>query len=338
MAVSIIIPTYNEEKYIRKCIISLIDQKFDHPYEIIIVDGNSTDRTLSIINDLAKDYKFIKIFMNPKKNAASGRNIGIKQSQYDILAFIDADAYAPSLWISQLIDDLPNCNDNNTAGTGGPDLSPQDLSPKQRSIIDSLYSPLANAGILNPSSQHARPGKLKTVKHIPSCNLAIKKEIFLKYGLFDESIAKAEDLEFSFRLNKHKLGFVYNPNNFVFHHKKDTVQSLYKQNFKWSAGKIEVMRKHGPVAIYIAPVFMAYIILGFIILKPTAAIPLASFYMTITFLESLRINRNRLSFIHLTLISIIAIHLAYFLGFNHGLLLELKNLLMLNTQKTHKKA
>ena len=68
MSLSIIIPTLNEEKYIKDCLTSLlVGLKNLKEYEIIVVDGQSTDKTKEIVNFLSKDNKNIKIFDNPKK-------------------------------------------------------------------------------------------------------------------------------------------------------------------------------------------------------------------------------------------------------------------------------
>jgi len=77
--VSIIIPCRNEERFIGKCIESLINQ--DYPkdkLEIIIVDGMSKDKTRKIVQKYSKKYPFIKLMDNPRKKTVFALNIGIK--------------------------------------------------------------------------------------------------------------------------------------------------------------------------------------------------------------------------------------------------------------------
>lgn len=319
MSVSIIIPTYNEEKHIEKCLYSLIEQNTNQPFELIIVDGHSTDNTLSIINTFLKKYNFISLYMNPKKNAASGRNIGISKAKYNILAFIDADAYAQANWISLLSADMQTIDPYITAGVGGPDIAPPVKSKAKRAIINSLYSPLANAGALNPSTQHSIPKSKKRVRHIPTCNLAIRKDIFDKYGLFDESINKAEDLEFSFRLNKNGIDLLFNPQNFVFHYKKDNFKSLFLQNAKWAIGKVEVMQKHGLEMIYVAPLVLCCLMLFLLFYNLQLFLMLLMVYIVSAIFESLRINLKQLNYFVITLFSLILIHLAYISGLLLGI-------------------
>ena len=87
--VSIIIPTYKSEKYIKKCIDSVLEQTYQN-YEIIIIDNHSTDATINII----KSYKTNKIktfSINNNGQISLSRNLGIKNSNSDWIAFLDSD-------------------------------------------------------------------------------------------------------------------------------------------------------------------------------------------------------------------------------------------------------
>ncbi|MEM5875370.1 MAG: glycosyltransferase [Candidatus Aenigmatarchaeota archaeon] len=84
--ISVIIPTLNEEKYIENTLLSLKWQNFKLPFEIIVSDSNSKDRTVSI----AKKYAD-KIVITKEKGIAKGRNIGAKYARGKYLVFLDAD-------------------------------------------------------------------------------------------------------------------------------------------------------------------------------------------------------------------------------------------------------
>ena len=89
--VSIIIPLYNEEKYIKDAINSILEQDYSN-YEIIVIDDGSTDNSYNIVNNI-KD-KRIKLFRFKKnKGVGEARNLGIKKASGDYLAFLDADDY-----------------------------------------------------------------------------------------------------------------------------------------------------------------------------------------------------------------------------------------------------
>ena len=76
---SIVIPTLNEENYISDCLDSIIEQTYDHDMiEIVIVDGNSKDKTLDIIDSYRQKHKDILVLSNPEKRTPISLNIGIK--------------------------------------------------------------------------------------------------------------------------------------------------------------------------------------------------------------------------------------------------------------------
>lgn len=101
--ISIIIPCYNVEKYIEKCLDAIINESFKN-YEIILIDDCSSDNTLKIIKDYEKKYEFIKIIKN-KKNSGAGfsRNQALKIAKYDIISFIDSDDIIDSNYHEELL-------------------------------------------------------------------------------------------------------------------------------------------------------------------------------------------------------------------------------------------
>lgn len=102
-AVTFIIPTYNAARYLRNCLESI--RKQDYPkdkYEILIIDGGSTDQTLKI----AKSYQ-LKILNNPDKDAESAKSIGIRYSKGEILALLDADnEIIQKDWLRRMVEPL----------------------------------------------------------------------------------------------------------------------------------------------------------------------------------------------------------------------------------------
>src|SRR3989338_4789980 len=97
MKVSIIIPVYNEEKYIKNCLDSLMNQT-EKPDEIIVIDNNCIDKTISIV----KKYKGIKIILEKKQGIIPTRNAGFNLASGDIIARCDADSILPSNWIKEI--------------------------------------------------------------------------------------------------------------------------------------------------------------------------------------------------------------------------------------------
>lgn len=101
MKVSVVIPVYNEEKYIKNCLDSLAKQ-VEKPDEIIVVDNNSTDKTIEIV----KKYKSIKIIKETTQGMTPARNTGFNQTKYEIIVKCDADSVLPQDWIKNIKNDF----------------------------------------------------------------------------------------------------------------------------------------------------------------------------------------------------------------------------------------
>jgi glycosyltransferase involved in cell wall biosynthesis len=243
MIFSVIISVRNEIEYIEKCIKSIYTQQFDEPFEIIIIDGMSTDGTIEILNKLKKEYKF-KLFKNEKINAAAGRNIGIKNSKGKYIAFIDGDAIASTNWLKNIKKTIEKQKEN-VAGVGGPDELPKDSELKAKRIGHVMTSSLARGGSFNPSTQHSMNQEECYVEHIPTCNLCLKKGIFESVGYFDEDFVKGQDLELNYRIIKSGYKLLYSPKIKVVHYRKNHIRTFSKQIYKWAKAKVAIIRKHG---------------------------------------------------------------------------------------------
>ena len=90
---SIIVPVYNVEKYLKKCVKSLKEQDFEN-YEIILVDDGSADGSAQICDELAKNAESkIKVIHEKNKGLAAARNCGLKKAKGEYILFVDADDY-----------------------------------------------------------------------------------------------------------------------------------------------------------------------------------------------------------------------------------------------------
>ena len=104
LSVSIIIPCRNEEKYISKCLDSLLDNNYPKGLiEIFVIDGMSEDNTRKIIKRYIEKHPFIKLINNSKKIVPTALNIGIKKARGDIIIRIDVHSTYPSNYIEKLV-------------------------------------------------------------------------------------------------------------------------------------------------------------------------------------------------------------------------------------------
>jgi glycosyltransferase involved in cell wall biosynthesis len=96
MKVSVVVPVYNEEKYIAACLKNLLNQK-EPADEIIVVDNNSTDKTVEVVKKFP-----VKIVSEKHQGITYGRNKGFNTAKYDIIARTDADTLVPKDWIKKI--------------------------------------------------------------------------------------------------------------------------------------------------------------------------------------------------------------------------------------------
>lgn len=113
MKVSVIIPAYNEEKYIMGCLESLKNQEVPAD-EIIVIDNNCTDKTVEI----AKNYD-VKIIKQPIQGMIPARDIGFENASYEILVRCDSDSIAPRDWIKNIRE---NFEKEDIVGVFGPGI------------------------------------------------------------------------------------------------------------------------------------------------------------------------------------------------------------------------
>lgn len=177
--VSVIVPTWNEEKYLGRCLNSLKQQSLKNPFELIVVDGGSTDRTLEIAHMFAQ-----KVLVAPGKPVGAARNLGASRAAGEILAFIDADTIASEDWLKTCVESFEL---NPTAvGVTGPTI------PYEGSRLDEHMYTIA---------RWAQRISLKLgFPHIAGFNCAYRKDAFWRAGGFDECRELSEDVMLSLKI------------------------------------------------------------------------------------------------------------------------------------------
>ena len=101
MDVSIIIPIYNAEKYLRRCLDSIVSQSFKD-YEVLLIDDGSTDNSGKICNEYTYKYKNFKVFHKENEGSASARNYGLVRAEGNYIIFVDADDFVHEEYVDYL--------------------------------------------------------------------------------------------------------------------------------------------------------------------------------------------------------------------------------------------
>src|SRR3989344_4823515 len=105
MKISVVIPAYNEEKYISRCLDSLVAQKTHYEFEVIVVDNNSSDRT-DIFAQKYKSRLDLKIIKELHQGRGAARASGFAEARGDLILGTEADTQLPSDWIETLCNSL----------------------------------------------------------------------------------------------------------------------------------------------------------------------------------------------------------------------------------------
>lgn len=241
--VSIVVGIRNEERYIVECIESLLNQ--DYPkefYEIIMVDGMSTDNT----QNLVRQYP-VKFLLNEKKNVAAARNLGVKEAKGEYIAFTDGDCRADKSWLSLLVKEMLNAPEN-VACVGGPNLIFNTDSLFARVVGYTQETFLGSGG----SAQSSNSSERKYVQSLPNCNAFYKKQIIENIGYFDETFVVGQDCDINFRMGKKGYRFLYIPEAKVYHHRRGNTKSFSTQMFRYGSWMVKLFKKHKGVVRWYA--------------------------------------------------------------------------------------
>lgn len=99
--ISVIVPVYNVEKYLSRCIDSILSQTFTD-FELLLVDDGSTDKSGEICDEYAKTDARIKVFHTENRGVSAARNLGIKEASADWISFVDSDDWVEDKYLSDL--------------------------------------------------------------------------------------------------------------------------------------------------------------------------------------------------------------------------------------------
>jgi glycosyltransferase involved in cell wall biosynthesis len=107
--ISIIVPVYNAEKHLERCILSLSNQKYPY-FEIILINDGSSDNSGIICDDFQKKNKKIKVFHTQNCGVSNARNVGIENARGDYIQFVDSDDFTNEYYVSRMVEQIQDKN------------------------------------------------------------------------------------------------------------------------------------------------------------------------------------------------------------------------------------
>ncbi len=222
---SVIIPAYNCEKYLYKCLDSLLFQKYNN-YELIIINDGSTDNTLKIINEYnSKFNKKIKIITKNNEGVSAARNDGMKNAKGKYITFIDCDDYVSTNYFNDMEDMIKINKDIDLYNFGffsevenkhGKMISQDIINYKEvlynsrKDIKENLISLYDNTMLYNP------------------VNKIYRRSIIEKFQIQFPNYDWGEDVEFN-RLYLNNINSFYNSSKCLYHYVREGSNSITKK-------------------------------------------------------------------------------------------------------------
>jgi glycosyltransferase involved in cell wall biosynthesis len=191
--VSIVIPVFNEERYLHSCLTSIMSLSYPKGrHEVLLVDNGSTDRTIEI----AQEFSAVSIHVKETAKVGAVRNYGVQKAIGSVIVFLDSDCVVSQDWLTDGIRKL-------TANPG--------------SVIGGQYLLREDPSWLEKYWILTSQGRTVTQTSLLGGCIFIPKEIFQKVGGFDEHLNAGEDSDLTLRLKKEHFNVGIDPSLSVVH-------------------------------------------------------------------------------------------------------------------------
>jgi len=316
--VSIIVCCRNEEKYISKCLESLLNQRnIPGEFEILVIDGESEDKTREIIFGLKKKNDRIVFFENKTKFKPKAINIGFENSSGKYIAICDAHTVYAEDYISTLLELI---NEHPEADcVGGPIISLGNNSFGKATAI----AMSSRIGVGNP--KHRFPDYEGYAEM--ACFPLFKREVLTNVGMYDERFIINHDDEYCFRIRKAGGKIFLSPRAKSFYYVRDNIYKLFYQYYTYGFWQIAFLKKHKepislrqlvPITFYFGVGILA--IAGILMNNLWVSLFFPGIYIILLTLFALPVIFKK-GFIIGSIfpLSVIILHLSYALGFFNGI-------------------
>ncbi|MEW6663847.1 MAG: mycofactocin biosynthesis glycosyltransferase MftF [Thermodesulfobacteriota bacterium] len=228
--VSVIIPVRNRPKEIAACLDSL--ERVSYPrdrLEVIVVNDASTDGTPRVV----AEFPVRQISLDERRHAPGCRNMGAAAARGEVLAFIDSDCVADPLWLKELV---PAFEQEEVGVVGGlVDSAMEDNGLDRYERVKSS---------LRVASWYKRSHERERSFYVPSCNLLVRRSLFLKIGGFREDLLVGEDVDFCWRMEDQGGWIDYLPVGKVYHRHRNRMKDFCIRRFEYGASEPALQQLH----------------------------------------------------------------------------------------------
>lgn len=258
--VSVIIPMFNEERYITQCLESLLRQDYlGDRYEILVIDGGSSDASPALVAQMRTLHSQIHVLKNPDRITAKALNIGIRQARGEIIVRMDAHALAPSNYVFRCAKYLLEDRADHVGGI----MQPVGNGYWGQSIAVATSSPF---GVGN--SKH-RCSRIEGDDEAGWLG-AFWKKTLLTTGGYDELMKCNEDDDLNYRLLKEGKRVFRTPELELTYFCRSSLHGLWIQYFRYGFWKVRVIQHHGKLTSirHLVPAAFVVVLITAIFLSP----------------------------------------------------------------------
>lgn len=300
LKISVIVPVLNDQARIKDCLEAVFNQTLP-PYEVIVVDGHSTDNTVRN----ARTFP-VRVVYEDFGTVGGARQIGVEDAGGDYVAFTDSDCIPQKDWLENLVREF---NDG-IVGVGG-GIRNIGTGIWEESIALALDTFLGSA---NSVQDRVLKGK-RIVKSISGCNSMYRKRDIVEAGGFDVHLSINEDTELNKRLQD--IGTIfYTPDALIYHNQARTLPAFVRRMVFFGYGR-GVNRLWD---LQVVPPVMAVGIFLMAFVAPLLSIAMVAIYVLIVVGYTLAISTRtrRLNYLISVPVVYILEHTAYMFGFWKG--------------------
>lgn len=320
--ISIICPTYNEEKYISNCIDSVLAQ--DYPkesIEIIFVDGRSKDKTRELIEGYQKKYDNIKLLDNPEQIVPFAMNKGIKEAKGDVIIRIDAHSSYPRNYVRILVDNLIKLKADNVGSV----CLTQVLNKTKKALA--IKEVLSHRFGVGNSLFRTGVENIQEADTVPfGC---FRKDVFSRFGYYDERLTRNQDIELNKRIKSGGGRIYLIPDTSCTYFAREEYASLAKNNYQnglWNILTVRYTRnlkslsvRHFIPLLFVLSIVFPLILSCFILPFAGMAIFSVFLYSLVLGYFSIKISKEKnINFI-LVFFAFLTLHFSYGIGSLLGL-------------------
>lgn len=234
MKISVVIPVYNEHERIRECIESIL-KNTKKPFEVIVADGGSEDRTAEI----AGSFPGVKVLENPERTAAAGRNVGIRNARGEIIAFTDGDCIVDQNWLSS----IQKCFEEHPELDG---LRGRIVPVRTDNRYEAYWNHLAWELLMQFGDEPYVIQERGLDRSLITANCAYRRKMLCKVKGFSRWFGNnAEDVDLTWRVLDQGATLMYDPAPLVYAHGVTTLKGIARKSFRNGISSSKLQKKYG---------------------------------------------------------------------------------------------